>query len=133
MIDPIAQYDHVDATDLETEVRVAIIGGFVYRGDEIKKLQGLYVFADYSGEIGTPVAGHVYYLDRLNQVKEMMIPSKIGPDGKTALGLALFGWAQDAYGELYLMGNRSGTLADPGFQKFPGTSGEVFKLVRVKK
>jgi uncharacterized protein (TIGR03118 family) len=132
LIDPIAEYDHADAPDLETEVRVAIVGGYVYRGHRLKDLKGHYVFGDYSGEIGTPVAGHLYFLDKQNQIKELIIPSRIGFGGKTALGLAVLGFGQDTQGELYLLANRSGTLADPDYVTFPGTSGGVFKLVPAK-
>jgi glucose/arabinose dehydrogenase len=129
LTDPLAQYDHVDTPDLATETRVAVIGGYVYRGSRIDRLQGRYVFGDYSGEIGTPVAGHLFTLDNQNKVVEVKVPSRIGPDGRSALGIAVLGFGQDAEGELYVLANRSGTLADPGLTTVPGTSGEVLKLV----
>jgi hypothetical protein len=46
---PIWEYDH-DEGDL------SITGGFVYHGDAIKQLQGLYVYADY-------VSGRIWSLD----------------------------------------------------------------------
>jgi glucose/arabinose dehydrogenase len=133
LIDPIAEYDHVDAPILDIEVRVAIVGGYVYRGEHLDGLEGRYVFGDYSQEIGEPVAGHLFYLDKNNHKKEIIIPSKIGPDGKAALGLAVLGFGEDAKGELYLLANRSGTLSDPDYDvSHFGTSGGVFKLVPVK-
>lgn len=130
LIEPIAQYDHVDTPVIDTEVRVAIVGGYVYRGEQLKEMDGRYVFGDYSQEIGEPVAGHLFYIDKYNKTKEIKIPSKIGADGKTALGLAVMGFGEDAKGELYLLANRSGTLADPDYDvNHFGSSGGVFKLV----
>ncbi len=129
LTDPLAEYDHTELPDTVTEIRVAVIGGYVYRGSELDALKGRYVFGDYSGEIGTPVAGHLFTLNSKNKVVEIKVPSRTGADGKTALGLAVLGFAQDAKGELYLLGNGSGTLADPGSTTVPGSSGGVFKLV----
>jgi hypothetical protein len=50
-----------------------VVGGFVARGDHMGKLRGRYVFGDYSTEIGEPVAGHLFYLDRKNTVRELGI------------------------------------------------------------
>jgi len=132
LTDPIAEYDHADAPGINTEVRVAVVGGYVSRGHSLRGLRGHYVFGDYSGAIGTPVAGHLYFLDKGNEIRELVVPSRIGADGKTHLGLAVLGFGEDAKGDLYLLANRSGTLADPNLTTFPGTSGEVFKLVPVE-
>ena len=78
------------------------------------------------------MAGHLFTLNSKNKVVEIKVPSRTGTDGKTALGLAVLGFAQDAKGELYLLGNGSGTLADPGSTTVPGSSGGVFKLVPAK-
>lgn len=134
LLDPIAQYDHTDTPTLSTEVRVAIVGGYVYRGEHFKELKGRYVFGDYSQEIGAPVAGHLFYLDKNNTKKEIIILSRLSTDGKTNLGLAVLGFGEDTQGELYLLANRSGTLADPNYDVTHfGTSGEIFKIIPVKK
>jgi glucose/arabinose dehydrogenase len=116
LIDPIAQYDHVDGAGLP-EIRVSVIGGFVYRGDKIKKLRGKYVFGDYSAEIGEAANGHLYVLGKNNRVEEIQVA------GRTSLGLAVLGWGRDHDGELYLLANGTGTLN--------GTTGVVLKLARV--
>jgi Glucose / Sorbosone dehydrogenase len=116
LIDPIAEYDHVDGAGLP-EIRVSVIGGFVYRGDKIKQLRGKYVFGDYSAEIGEAANGHLYTLGKNNLVEEIQVA------GRTSLGLAVLGWASDHDGELYLLANGTGTLN--------GTTGVVLKLVRV--
>ena len=45
LIDPAAEYDHADAP-ATTETRVAVIGGYVYRGRDIAALRGRYLFGD---------------------------------------------------------------------------------------
>jgi hypothetical protein len=94
-----------------------VIGGFVYRGDKIKKLRGKYVFGDYSAEIGEAANGHLYVLGKNNRVEEIQVA------GRTSLGLAVLGWGRDHDGELYLLANGTGTLN--------GTTGVVLKLARV--
>jgi glucose/arabinose dehydrogenase len=116
LIDPIAQYDHVDGVGLP-EIRVSVIGGFVYRGDKVKQLRGKYVFGDYSAEIGEAANGHLYVLGKNNRVEEIQVA------GRTALGLAVLGWGTDHDGELYLLANGTGTLN--------GVTGQVLRLARV--
>jgi glucose/arabinose dehydrogenase len=116
LIDPIAQYDHVDGVGLP-EVRVAAIGGFVYRGNNIKAFKGRYVFGDYSAEIGEAANGHLFVLNDKNIVTEIKVA------GRSQLGLAVLGWVQDAKSELYLLANGTGTLN--------GKTGVVLKLAPV--
>ena len=113
LIDPIAQYDHVDAADAP-ETRVAIVGGFVYRGRKIEALAGRYIFGDYSAEIGEAAAGHMFVLGAGNKVTELIATNR------NPLALAVLGWAQDHRGEIYLLANGSGTLN--------GATGLVLKL-----
>jgi glucose/arabinose dehydrogenase len=113
LIDPIALYDHVDPGPTE-ELRVAIVFGFVYRGNKIDALQGRYVFGDYSAEIGKEAAGHLYVLDANNQVTELIAANR------NPLALAVLGWVRDNQGEIYLLANGTGTLN--------GETGLVLKL-----
>lgn len=113
LIDPIAQYDHVDSATAP-ETRVAIVGGFVYRGKKIKSLKGRYIFGDYSAEIGEAAAGHMFVLGAGNQVTELMATNR------SPLALAVLGWVQDHRGEVYLLANGTGTLN--------GATGLVLKL-----
>lgn len=122
LLDPIAEYDHADNEQppfhSTPDSRVAIIGGFVYHGDEIESLQNKYVFGDYSAEIGEPVAGHLFMLKGPdNAIQQLNV------QGRPALGLAVLGFAQGHDGELYLLANTSGTLL--------GTTGVVMKIVPV--
>ena len=50
LTDPILEYTH-------RGVGIAIVGGYVYRGDAIPALRGKYVFGDYSAEFGEEILG----------------------------------------------------------------------------
>lgn len=100
VFDPIAQYDHDEG--------LAIVGGFVYRGSEIKSLQGRYVFGDFSQSLDND--GRLFYIKDKNP--KMGKTSKIVEFklvDRDELGLALLGFGQDAHGELYVLANATGT------------------------
>ncbi|EEF24727.1 conserved hypothetical protein [Ricinus communis] len=113
-MDPIAQYDHTDAAG-QPAARTAVIGGYVYRGHQLRQLRGQYVFGDYSGSGG----GHLFVLGRNNQVQNLAVA------GRDPLGLAVLGFARDDRDELYLLASSTGTLL--------GKTGVVMKLVRAPR
>lgn len=116
LIDPIGEYDHTDDGG-KTEVRAAIIGGFVYEGDNLKDLKGHVIFGDYGSGVGAPVpSGHIMALFG-HRPENLTIAGRPGQ-----LGLFVLGFARDAHGEIYVLGNTTG-LVD-------GTSGQVLKLTR---
>ncbi|HEY5915019.1 MAG TPA: Ig-like domain-containing protein [Verrucomicrobiae bacterium] len=106
VINPIAQYDHDDG--------LAVIGGYIYRGNALPALEGRYIFGDW-GSFGAP-SGRLFYLDETNGVKEF----RLGLDDR-ALGYWIKGFGEDADGELYVMASRS---LGPS-----GDTGRVFKIV----
>jgi glucose/arabinose dehydrogenase len=93
LVDPVAEYDHDDG--------IAIIGGFVYRGNRHPDLQGRYVFGDFSA--GGGAAGRLFYLDAGNTILELSIL------GRADLGESLLGIGVDGSGELYVLSNTTGT------------------------
>jgi glucose/arabinose dehydrogenase len=103
LIDPIAQYDHADGPD-KPETRIAVIGGFVYRGHKLDALRGEYVFGDYSGEASKTPEGHIFVLGRNNRIENLV------PVNRNPLNMAVLGFGQDHRGELYLLANGTGTL-----------------------
>ncbi len=115
LVDPVVQYDH-------TEGR-AIIGGYVYRGNEIAGLQGSYDFADYEGPgMGR---GRIFEtdLDAANpQIRELLLD-----DGPLVTGgqfdFRIKGFGQDAEGNVYV-------LAGEGFG-LEGSTGTVLRLVPI--
>jgi glucose/arabinose dehydrogenase len=105
LIDPIAEYDHDEG--------ISVIGGFVYRGEAIPRLEGRYVFGDFARSFVD--FGRLFFLNPGNQIKEFKLV------GQDSLGLKLDGFGQDADGELYVLGNTTGTPF--------GNTGVVLKIV----
>jgi len=93
LIDPIVEYDHDEG--------LSVIGGFVYSGTQIADLNGTYVFGDWSLDFSTP-PGRLFHLDDANNIHEFNITNRAD------LGLFLHGLGEDAAGELYVLGNRTG-------------------------
>ena len=81
MTPPLHEYPH--------SVGTAVMGGFVYRGSAIPQLRGAYVFGDVEGKVWAFTTDGVVRLD-------------IDDVGY------LFGWGQDANGELYLLSMSEG-------------------------
>jgi hypothetical protein len=116
LTDPIAQYDHRDGASAP-ETRVAVVGGYVYRGKRIDGLEGRYVFGDYSAELGDAANGHMFVLGAGRRVTELVATNR------HPLKMAVLGWVQDQRGELYVLSNRTGTVT--------GATGAVMKLSAV--
>jgi glucose/arabinose dehydrogenase len=110
LTDPLAQYSHDDG--------IAVLGGFVYRGNAILALPGKYIFGDLAA--AGSVSGRLLYLDDLNStaVRELRIGNN-----ERVLGFFLKGFGQDANGEIYVLGD---TNIGPA-----GTTGRVLKIIPV--
>lgn len=123
---PIAIYDHHDG--------LSVTGGFVYRGRAIRELRGHYVFGDwalsFSGYVTPQAPGDDQ--NRLGRLLYLATPELEGKPGErsdivefASLGMPMpikvTAFAQDAAGELYVMGNRKGAPSD--------ATGSVWKLV----
>ena len=106
LIDPVAEYDHADGS--------VVVGGYVYRGNQVPVLQDRYVFGDW-GSFAAPSA-RLFYLDPNFVIKEL----RIGLADRPA-GFWLRGFGQDADGELYVFGS---TVIGPR-----GDTGRMFKIV----
>ena len=91
LIDPVAEYDHDEG--------IAVIGGYVYRGNTIAALQGRYVFGDFGG-----AGGRLFYLESDNSIREFALAKQ------QALGMAVNGFAEDAAANLYVLANIPGPL-----------------------
>lgn len=101
-----------------------VIGGNVYRGNDIPGLNGKYIFGTFSQGPGTP-NGELFVADPRNgsglwdfaEVSLKSFPNDVGH--------YLKGFGQDNQGELYL------TLSDIAGPQ--GTGGKIYKLVAVKE
>ena len=104
LIDPVAEYDHDEG--------ISIIGGFVYRGKRIPWLRGHYVFGDFSQNFFGH-NGRLFFLKTPNIVRKgVTVQSDIAEFrlvGQDDTGLSVLGFAEDARGEIYVLGNTTGT------------------------
>ncbi len=108
LIDPVVQYDHDEG--------IAILGGFVYRGETVDVLRNLYVFGDFATSFTTPT-GRLFVADMATgHIQELTI----GADDRP-LNLFVKGMARDRSGELYV-------LASSNLGPY-GTGGVVLKIV----
>ena len=103
-IDPVAEYDHAEG--------VAIIGGFVYRGMTVESITGQYIFGDFQDP--DSANGRIFYSSG-GKIEEFQLTLS------DKLNVNVLGFAQDAHGEIYLLGNETGVPF--------GETGVVFKIV----
>lgn len=114
LIDPVAEYDHDEG--------IAIVGGFVYRGNEIPSLRGRYVFGDYFSP--ADVSGRLFFLEKRNithgnEIKDSKILEFQYAD-REELGFFVLGFGQNRNGEVYVLANETGVPF--------GDSGVVLRL-----
>jgi len=86
LIDPIAEYDHVEGR--------SVTGGYVYRGDLAPALEGRYLFADYT-------TGKLFSIDAHTGGEITLL--QVDPNGASAPA-RVYSFAEDESGEVYLLG-----------------------------
>ena len=94
LIDPIAQYP----TTQNGPGGLAVIGGFVYRGNALPELQGRYIFGDLDGGGGI---GRMLYTNPADAALNAFDLKIVGSFAKPSV--RLHGVAQDGAGELYFL------------------------------
>jgi glucose/arabinose dehydrogenase len=124
LVDPVAQYDHTSPVTGVKEGS-AVVGGFVYRGKDLRGLRGRYVFGDYSRVFAAP-QGRLFVLSDGPCGGTPRCVSELGVAGSATLGWAVLGFGEDADGELYLLANRSGVTVNAV------PSGAVLRLTRAR-
>jgi glucose/arabinose dehydrogenase len=92
LIDPIFEYPH-QPTRQRPDAGLSITGGYVYRGEALPSLQGLYVFGDFE-------SGRIWGL-RADDGKRAEAGELIDLRDNPRLNIASFG--EDAAGELYIL------------------------------
>ena len=111
-VDPIWDYPHTTG--------ISVIGGYVYRGRQVRELRGLYVFADYLGPSDGDFTGRIWTLryDGHAATDFTDVTADLFPTAKGNFPLANpTSFGEDASGELYLCDFGNGT-------------GNVYKIVR---
>ncbi len=118
LVDPIIEYLNVNQ---EGGLGLVVIGGFVYRGDDLEDFQGQYIFGDYSRTSDTGdgtlfVATPPETGGGLWNMEELAISNR--DDGR--IGEFVLSFGQDSDNELYVL-----TTEMPGPT---GTTGKVYRL-----
>jgi glucose/arabinose dehydrogenase len=99
-----------------------VVGGHVYRGRDVPKLFGRYLYGGATASLTAP-RGRLFASPRqrsgLWRIRELLI------NGTDRLGYFVKGFGQDRHGEVYVMASK---ILGPS-----GTTGTVFKIVRPSK
>jgi glucose/arabinose dehydrogenase len=120
LIDPVIEFRN--SKNSADGLGVVVVGGHVYRGQELPELDGSYLFGVWSDEFDTP-NGAVFVATRsvgAGQWNFGAVSFSNTPGGD--LGSYLLGFGQDSSGELYLLTSNSTPPA--------GTTGRVYRMVR---
>jgi glucose/arabinose dehydrogenase len=119
LIDPVIEYAN-SRVQPDIGLGIAVIGGYVYRGNVLPQFRGRYIFGDWSTSFGQP-DGSLFVArerrDRLWQIHPIHITTTDDGD----LGHYLLGFGQDSAGEVYLLTSDN---AGP-----TGETGKVYKLI----
>jgi len=122
LIDPVIQAPNL--ANPEGGHFVVVVAGNVYRGNSIPGLQGKYLFANFSYNIGAP-NGEIYVSNPsgpgLWSYEELSFKSFSADN----IGYYVKGFGQDLNGEIYVLGSKRLGPA--------GTTGAVLKIVVLKK
>ena len=119
LLDPILEYRNAR----NGGIGIAVIGGYVYRGQAINDLRGNYVFGDWSLGFGEG-DGSVFAATLANGVwnfRELAITNR----ENQRMGLFITGFGQDADHELYILTTEN---AGPS-----GNTGKIYKIVPVEE
>jgi glucose/arabinose dehydrogenase len=100
LLDPVIEYAN---SSQPGGLGRAVVGGYVYRGEDIRQFRGRYVYGDWSTGFGVP-DGLLFISrprrdDQLWQIQPILLQGR--PDRR--LGHYLLGFGQDAAGEIYVL------------------------------
>lgn len=122
LTDPVIEY--ANTKNPEDGLGLSVIGGHVYRGSLLPRLDGRYIFGDWSTSFGSP-DGSIFVANAretgLWELNKLRIANS--PDGE--LHRFVLGFGQDADGEVYVLTKDNTGPA--------GNTGKVFKLIKPKQ
>jgi glucose/arabinose dehydrogenase len=124
LIDPILEYMSVKKAPKndKSAYGVCIVGGAVYRGSAIPKMEGCYVFADWSKDWGRG-SGILLVAcppEKTGQDSWLSKPLGVGTGKDGLMDSYITGIGQDASGEVYVLTNDTNRLF--------GDSGKIFRI-----
>ena len=118
LVDPVIEYANARQAG---GVGLAVVGGYVYRGDALPQFRGRYVFGDWSEGFGGPPSGKLFVAKPRKKGLWEMQQLRISSSPTEELGHRVLGFGEDSEGELYVL-----TTDNVGPA---GTTGKVLKLV----
>lgn len=95
LIDPVVEYEH-------SAFGLAVVGGFVNRGDGCPGLSGKYIYGDFSMDFGP--TGRLYYFDTTGPEAFVHKEFFLAPSGQP-FGHTVKGFGRDEAGEIYVCGS----------------------------
>ena len=114
LIDPVIEYANAN----NGGPGVVVVGGYVYRGEDVPELEGSYIFGDYSEAFDQPDG--IVFRASMGGASWSFQEMRFGADQRR-LGHYLLGFGQDLDGEIYIL------TTDRGHPS--GTTGRVYRLV----
>ena len=120
LIDPVLEYRNLKQGAVNGGIGLVVVGGNVYRGNDVKPLKGLYVFGDWSDSFGGPPTGELFAAQPGGSnwpFQKIFLATS--PDGE--LHERVLGFGEDRHRELYLT---TTSLSGP-----TGTTGKVFRFI----
>jgi glucose/arabinose dehydrogenase len=99
-----------------------VVGGYVYRGRDVPKLAGRYIYGGATASLTAP-EGRLFV--STPQRSGLWVLQELLINGTDRLGYVVKGFGQDRNGEVYVMASK---ILGP-----TGTTGTVFKIVRPDK
>jgi glucose/arabinose dehydrogenase len=121
LIDPVIEFKQ-GGTDHGGKGLV-VIGGYVYRGNDLKNMDGKYLFGTWTQHHGTP-AGAVFMATPKETGMWDFQELKIAQTNSTSIGHYLLSFGQNKKGEMFVL-----TTDEEGPV---GNTGKVFKMVSAK-
>ena len=115
LTDPVIEYAHLSNAGLG----LVVVGGYVYRGSDLRQLRGRYLFGDWSRGFGTP-DGTLFAAAPRSTGMWPMQELTVAGSANGRLNHYLLGFGQDAEGEVYVL---TTDMAGP-----TGTTGRVWRI-----
>ena len=122
LIDPVIEFKQGGTDD--GGKGLVVIGGYVYRGKDLKDMNGKYIFGTWTQHHGKP-AGAIFMANRKEKGMWDFQELKIAQTNSTSIGHYLLSFGQNNKGEIFFL-----TTDEVGPV---GNSGKVFKMVSAKK
>lgn len=118
LIDPVIEFKQ-GGTDHGGKGLV-VIGGYVYRGSELKNMNGKYIFGTWTQHHGQP-KGALFVADPKDSGKWDFMDLKVNRSGVEGLGHYLLSFGQNNKGEMFVLTtDKAGPI---------GNTGKVYQLV----